>query len=178
MLAYIGKHLKSLRSLVVTVYDESDAFADFDARPRRHPLLITTIKNRHESREEFERMCLSAVNKLVERWNMRWLRALAKIMGLSTFQAEIWSKVSGRAHWLRKKFCEGVWRIEFVSLGKKSQWFSCHLQKRMAKLTLVSPLGSPLSWDNEAVTRPMMKVSGADNNAKYITPIMRWSSEF
>ena len=45
--------------------------------------------------------------------------------------------------------------------------------KRMAKLTLVSPLGSPLSWGNEAVTRPTMKVSGADNNARYLTPIMR-----
>ena len=142
VLAYIGKHLKSLRSLVVTVHDESDTFADFDARLRRHPSLIATIKNRHESREEFERIRLIAVNKLVERWNMRWLRALAEITGLSTFQFNLYTlveisndgwnvvKVSGRVHWLRKQFCEGVWRIEFVSLGKKSQWVSCHLQKR------------------------------------------------
>ncbi|KAL2050337.1 hypothetical protein ABVK25_009445 [Lepraria finkii] len=93
VLAYIGKHLKSLRSLVVTVNDESDAFADFDARPQRHPLLITTIKKRHESREEFERMCLSAVNKLVERWNMRWLRALAEITGLLTFEFTLYTLV-------------------------------------------------------------------------------------
>ena len=50
--------------------------------------------------------------------------------------------------------------------------------KRMAKSTLVSPLGSPLSWGNEAVTRRTMKVSGADNNARYRTLIMRWNSEF
>ena len=93
VLAYIGKHPKSLRSLVVTVYDESDTFADFDARLRRHPSLIATIKNRHESREEFEHIRLSAVNKLVERWNMRWFRALAEITGLSTFQFNLYTLV-------------------------------------------------------------------------------------
>ncbi|KAL2046175.1 hypothetical protein N7G274_001622 [Stereocaulon virgatum] len=86
VLDHIAKYLKGLRSLVVTVYDESDTFAHFDARLRKQTSLVAGIKDRQQSRAELERMRLSAVNELLQRWDMMWLRALAGIRGLSNFE--------------------------------------------------------------------------------------------
>lgn len=94
VLGYVAKHLKGLRSLVVSVYDESDTFAHFDARLRRHTSLVAGIEDRQKSGAELERMRLGAVNRLLLRWDMVWLRTLAGIRGLSEFQFSLHTMVT------------------------------------------------------------------------------------
>jgi hypothetical protein len=93
VLDFVAKHLKGLRSLFVTVYDESDTFANFDARLRGHTSRLAAIEDREESRAELERMRLSAVNRLLLRWDMKWLCALAGIRGLSNFDLSFYTMV-------------------------------------------------------------------------------------